>query len=422
MIKRITLFVFVLSSAIITAQKNNTSPYSFFGIGEETSYKTVEEIHMGEIGVAYKNPLKLSFSNPASLASLRLTNYSLGVESKLLRITDGTNSGSASSSALSYLALGFPVSEKAAFSFGLQPNTTVGYSLTEEFRDDEDTLTEVNLYTGEGGTNKVFAGFGINLFKDFNVGIEGSYIFGNIENKLLNRRDEVILATMHKTKSTLKGFNVRIGAQYDTKLNEKLMLSTGAVIDLESNLKNEGNEYLYTLVNTSTDIESPRDTLVNNSINSTIKKPLRTTLGLGIGEENKWYAGVEYSFQNALNFEDGILNSNTKISYDKSSRISFGGFYTPKYNSISNYWQRVTYRAGVKYKETGLVVDNTSINDFGMSFGVGLPVGQQLSNLNLGLEFGKRGEKNNGLVKENYINLRLSLTLNDKWFLKKTLN
>lgn len=422
MIKRITLFVFVLSSAIITAQKNNTSPYSFFGIGEETSYKTVEEIHMGEIGVAYKNPLKLSFSNPASLASLRLTNYSLGVESKLLRITDGTNSGSASSSALSYLALGFPVSEKAAFSFGLQPNTTVGYSLTEEFRDDEDTLTEVNLYTGEGGTNKVFAGFGINLFKDFNVGIEGSYIFGNIENKLLNRRDEVILATMHKTKSTLKGFNVRIGAQYDTKLNEKLMLSTGAVIDLESNLKNEGNEYLYTLVNTSTDIESPRDTLVNNSINSTIKKPLRTTLGLGIGEENKWYAGVEYSFQNALNFEDGILNSNTKISYAKSSRISLGGFYTPKYNSISNYWQRVTYRAGVKYKETGLVVDNTSINDFGMSFGVGLPVGQQLSNLNLGLEFGKRGEKNNGLVKENYINLRLSLTLNDKWFLKKTLN
>jgi hypothetical protein len=109
-------------------------------------------------------------------------------------------------------------------------------------------------------------------------------------------------------------------------------------------------------------------------------------------------------------------------SFDKSNRISLGGFYTPKFNSISSYWQRITYRAGLNLKQTGLVVNNTTINDFGISFGVGLPIGQQLSNVNLGFELGKRGEINNGLVKENYVNFRLSLTLNDRWFKKRKLD
>ena len=68
------------------------------------------------------------------------------------------------------------------------------------------------------------------------------------------------------------------------------------------------------------------------------------------------------------------------------------------------------------------MVNNTEVNDFGMSFGVGLPMGKQLSNVNLGFELGKRGELNNGLIKENYLNFRLSLTLNDKWFNKRKLD
>ena len=38
--------------------------------------------------------------------------------------------------------------------------------------------------------------------------------------------------------------------------------------------------------------------------------------------------------------------------------------------------------------------------------------------LNIGFEFGKRGKVTNGLIQENYINFRLSLSLNDKWFRK----
>ncbi len=403
------------------AQRNNISPYSFFGIGEESAQKTVEEISMGQIGVAFNSTYKLTFSNPASLASLRFTTYTLAVENKALTIDDGTNSESASAASISYMAMGIPIGTKAGLLFGIQPNTTVGYSLLEEFKDD-DTITALNLFTGEGGTNRVFLGFGYKINTNLNIGLEADYVFGSIENNLLNRRNGVQLATMHRTDSELSGVTAKGGVQYETKVNNKLNLKVGGVLHFSNKISNKGKEYLFSLLNTGGGIVIPRDTIVNKSFESTIKTPLRTILSAGLGEENKWYAGIEYSFQNAIKFNDNILNQNTITSYEKSNRISLGGFYTPKFNSITSYWQRITYRAGLNLKQTGLIVNNTTINDFGISFGVGLPIGQQLSNVNLGFELGKRGEINNELIKENYINFRLSLTLNDRWFKKRKLD
>ena len=91
MIRKITLlFIILLTAHTGFSQKNNTSPYSFFGIGEESADKTVEEMSMGETGVTYFNPIQLTFSNPASLAALQLTSYTLGVENK--RLTSMTGS------------------------------------------------------------------------------------------------------------------------------------------------------------------------------------------------------------------------------------------------------------------------------------------------------------------------------------------
>ena len=105
--------------------------------------------------------------------------------------------------------------------------------------------------------------------------------------------------------------------------------------------------------------------------------------------------------------------------YESFSNISVGGFYLPKINSISSYFNRITYRAGFHYQKTGLVVNETSIDQYGISFGLSLPIGLKLSNVNLGFEAGKRGTTDNNLIEENFYNFRLSLSLNDKWFRKQ---
>ena len=102
--------------------------------------------------------------------------------------------------------------------------------------------------------------------------------------------------------------------------------------------------------------------------------------------------------------------------------MRLGGFYIPKYNSVTSYWQKVNYRAGFRYEESGIVIENEAINEFGISFGLGLPAGRLFSNANVGFEYGQRGTTNANLVEETFLNVYLSFSLNDIWFQKAKFN
>ena len=130
MIKKIIIVVITLFiSAGSFAQKNNTSAYSFFGIGDKNNINTVEQLSMGGIGVALNDTYRLNFSNPASVASLSFTTYTLAIENKNINAQDSNSKQSAATTYLSYLALGVPLGEKGGLTFGLLPNSSVGYSL-----------------------------------------------------------------------------------------------------------------------------------------------------------------------------------------------------------------------------------------------------------------------------------------------------
>ena len=79
----------------------------------------------------------------------------------------------------------------------------------------------------------------------------------------------------------------------------------------------------------------------------------------------------------------------------------------------------MTYRGGINYQNSGLVVNGKSIKEQNITLGLGLPLGGAFSNINIGFEFGRRGTKLAGLVQETYHNLTIGLSLNDKWFVKR---
>ena len=417
MIKKIIVYTILIISTTSFAQSTNSSPYSFFGIGDQAKIKSVEEIGMGQMGGTLDSEYQLSFTNPASYASLLWTTYVFSGGNKFINIDDGTDTQNSSSASLTYIALGIPLNHNQGMSFGLQLNTSVGYSLLDKTFDTDNVLVETNLFSGNGGTNRVFLGYGYKFPFNLSLGAEVAYVFGGIENSILNRRLDVQLATKYKTESYVKGFNYKLGALYSKPISNNLEIKLGTTFEVGNDLEENGDEYLFTLNNADDAIESPTDTISN--YRSTISVPLKTILSAGIGERNKWFVGVDYSFQDAIEFEGGIYDQQNNYNYIKSSLVSLGGFYIPKFNSIASYWNRVTYRAGFSYKKLGLMVDETDIDDYGMSFGVSLPMGLRISNINLGFEIGQRGETTGNLVKENYYNFRLSLSLNDKWFRKQ---
>ena len=137
-----------------------------------------------------------------------------------------------------------------------------------------------------------------------------------------------------------------------------------------------------------------------------------------------WFIAGEYSFQALNTFENQFVGIDS-FTYEDASTFALGGFYIPDYTAFNKYLKRITYRAGVRFSNTGMVINDTSVDDFGITFGVGLPLGANggsFSNLNLGFEYGTRGTTDFMLIEENYFKINVGLSLNDRWFQKRKIN
>ena len=153
-----------------------------------------------------------------------------------------------------------------------------------------------------------------------------------------------------------------------------------------------------------------------------ITLPSKATFGLGIGRPNKWFLGGEYSAFGSIP-EISVFNTPVNdVEYNDGNAYRLGGYIVPEYSSLTSYFKRVVYRFGGRFEETGLQLNGESIDEFGISFGLGLPIGGDFSNLNLGLEYGQRGTTNSGLIQENFFKLSIGLSLNDQWFVKRKFN
>ncbi|SEC80448.1 hypothetical protein SAMN04489761_3632 [Tenacibaculum sp. MAR_2009_124] len=429
MIKRFILGILTLGTTTIVAQRNSASPYSYFGIGENFEQLTVEQSSMGGIGVAMKDHFHLNFTNPAANADLKVATYAVGGSFSYLTLKESNGSASGKSTSLRYIALGLPVGKKMGITVGLQPYSSVGYALLNSSYSGEELL-EISRFSGSGGTNRLYAGFGAYIFKGFSVGAEASFIFGNLENNIFNQKNNVSLGTKYEEEVNIRGGQFKFGAQYETELKNKLKFNTGASVVMESDLSATGSERLYSLTLGSSGIEQGRDTLYARSISGNITMPYKASVGVGLGKTDKWYVGINQEFREAISTSNGINTAADGYQYESGRKFSIGGFYIPKINSISSYWDRVTYRAGVRVEKLGVLVDGlgtgqnlTSIDDFGINIGFGLPLPKLLSNVNLGFEYGQRGTISNNLVKENYFNVKLSLSLNSiNWFVKRKID
>lgn len=428
MTKKFLVFFSLFITASFFAQRTSLSPYSFFGVGEEFSAMTVEQAGMGGIGVAYNHYKYLNFTNPAAIANLRYTTYAFGASHKDLKLKSTTSTQSSTLTTFSYVGIGFPLGRKGGFGVGIQPISSVGYELENTVRDANGDLQEISLFQGSGGVNRIYMNLGFIVFKDFSVGAEASFNFGNINNTIINQREGLALGTKYEEINQVRGNSIKLGAQYKKVLKNNLNVTAGAAVKLANDMRVTGDDYLYSLILLG-GAQIPRDTLSTNGISGTFQMPVNSTLGIGIGKIDKWYAGIEYETQQAYQTNGFLSSTNTAFRYGNSSRLAIGGFYLPKINSISSYFDRITYRFGIRMENTGLLVDGSGnnsnfseIKDFGISFGLGIPL-KQLSTINVGLEYGKRGTTDNNLIQENYFNMRLSLSLTDiNWFIKRRID
>ena len=432
--KFLAIVVFLIS-VYGYAQQGSSSPYSFYGIGSLKFKGTVENQSMGGISV-FNDSIHINLRNPAGYAGQNLKSfnnegrpvkYSVGGSQSQISLKGDSASESSSTSSLDYLAIAIPLGKFGA-GFGLLPYTSVGYKL-QSFSPEE---TLQYKYRGEGGINKVFLGFGYQLSNNLKIGVDASYNFGNITNTNIafgyNEQGEFLqYHTREINRSDLGGLSYNLGVIYTKLLKSNLQFTASGTYAPSINLKSTNQRYFSTVVvNLDTDQEVALNTidvdLSEIGLETTdLKIPSKTSFGFGFGAPRKWFAGVDYTFLKASQFSNRLLIVDNS-TYEDASSISFGGFYIPEFDSFNKYWKRIVYRTGIRFENTGLKVNEQVIKESGISFGVGLPVGRIFSNANLAVEFGKRGTTSANLVRENFVNFQMSLSLNDRWFEKLKFN
>ena len=420
MIKKIIVSICLLFSLAIFAQESTSSPYSIYGIGDIKFKGSVENRSMGSISVL-PDSIHINIQNPAQLACLKLTGLALGGTYANTKSKTETQEAKARRTSLDYMAIAFPVG-KVGIGFGLIPYSSVGYKIGRTAyvtNNNNDTIRSIiSRYNGIGGVNKVFLGFGYRLTKNINIGGDLQYNFGTIETNNLQYQTDLQYGSRENNVSDLRGVNFDLGITYQTKVNSKYSFFSSLAYTPEAVLTsgNSRNIEIVQLLSTSAVIVIERQ---NISVADTkIKLPSKLSFGSGFGQVKKWLVGGEISFiQNSV-----MSNRFTDINgatFENSVRYSLGGFFIPNYNSYSSYYKRMVYRGGLRYENTGLVIQDKSITDFAANIGLGMPLGGTFTNINIGLEIGRRGTKYYNLVEENYINLSVGLSLSDKWFVKR---
>jgi len=417
---RIFYFVGFLGMQYSAYSQLAQSPYTLIGIGDLNSKGLAHNMGMAGTGIAMPHRFNVNNINPALLTLNQFSSFDVGFngESRTLKTDElSQNSGGFS---LGYLILAFPiVNGKWSSSIGLMPYTYVNYNVLDRQQviGSEDTVGF--SFRGSGGMNTLHWSNGFLLFKSLAVGAKISYHFGNVT-------DETVLHIINETniisnnsalyeRTRFSDFNIELGFAYRMKIKNSLFFTIGGIYEHGNDIRSFRYETLERRRDDGTTIQS--DT-VNNNLKGSVFLPARFGGGISLANGLNWKIGVDYTTQNWSLFKEFDQKSE---NLTKSHRGSIGIEFIPDYLSVSSYIKRLIFRTGFFYEQTPYVVKDTQIKNFGINFGISLPV-RGASLLNLGFQYGQRGQTENALIKESYYRMILGISFNDRWFLRRQID
>ena len=143
--------------------------------------------------------------------------------------------------------------------------------------------------------------------------------------------------------------------------------------------------------------------------------PLVWGAGLTYKYDQKLLVGVDYTMQN---WGKALFFGKTD-SLQNRSKLAIGAEYIPDVRG-RKYSDRIRYRAGFNVSDPYYKVNGSSpAKNFGITFGVGLPLRNSATVVNASVEYGKVGASS--MLREDYLKLTFSAAFNEMWFFKRKL-
>ena len=384
--------LFVAAGTAVALAQSSTSPYSRLGFGILNDNTTGTQRSMGGVGYAMQSGRQINVMNPASYSQVDSLTFlwDIGIDLTNNWLKEGDKSGYSLGGGLDYITAEFRLAKHLGAALGLVPFSSVGYSFGGNITSGKDSKA------GSGGLNELFVGLGYEPFKGLSIGANFSYLFGTTT----HTTSLAYLTTSQFTRSLeVRDWNVRAGLQYGFNISRKSRVVLGVTYQPKKTMHG-------TAMGTMSDVsqDTKVDTVANISLKGNYELP--TTIG----------AGISYTYDNRLNFEVDYTYQQWSTKWNDRWKVSAGVSYTPDHRG--SYLKRMTYRLGAFYNNDYTNVSGNDVRDYGVTLGFSFPALNSKTLVNLGVEWKHRYTAPTNLLKEDYLNITLSVNFNEMWFWK----
>jgi len=404
--------ILLLFAAQVAVSQNNTnSPYTRFGYGDISDNNSGEQKAMGGVSIGSRSQYGINTVNPASYSSVDSLTFMFDIGSSVLgsRFSESsTKSHTTLNSNLEYITMQFPLSKTVGFSLGMLPYSFSGYNFQTAdsiVNVEHDTIGYTKSFSGTGGFSQVYTGISASFFNHISLGINAYYMFGTINNyRHLNFGSTTSYSSTTQV-NTLRAnnFRFRLGAQFYNTFAKKHDVSLGLIYEPKAKLNGSFSQITSGVL---TDTISPNDEF---------ELPAIYGIGLNYTYDKKITIGLDYSLQQ---WQDAKFFSK-KDSLSDRSKIALGLEYMP--NPLGRkFSDRIRYRAGFNMSDSYFkVAGEKPANNFGITFGLGLPLHNSNTVINASFEYGKIGST--ALLREDYFKFTFNAVFNENWFFKRKL-
>ena len=421
------------------------SPYTMFGIGELQTIGTAQMRAMGGVGVAWRSTQMPSLLNPAGYSATMRNSFlfNVDVEGNFLQNVQRQYDANGNFSHLAKngknsvniheIAIQFPLVKGLGMGLSLMPYSSVGYKMS--FLDQGDEIAgnvgaASYSYSGDGDVTEVKLGIGWEPFRNFSIGAAAKYYWGKISHTYISTVENNIvgsgtyLSVMGNNEYAISNFKFQVGLQWNALATDKHLLTFGATYDYGGGLRPKVTKSL-TLNNTY-----ETEVFYENGV-SQMQLPHSVKAGV-MYQSPKYLASVEYEFQawgsgNDGHFEEKV-NNNMVVKYVDTHTAKVGFSYTPNRFDVRNYFNRVSYRFGLRYSNYYQAYNGHSIPQYAVTAGFGFPLKfMGTSSIDVSLEYGLRGthalmntSPKIGMIRQDYFKVGLGFSLfgEDYWFVR----
>jgi hypothetical protein len=415
------IFLFALLAAGVAGQKEISSPYARYGIGNLAPQGTFRTLAMGGISSGIRNSLTLNYLTPASYSSIDTASFifDFGLDYGLTHLKEGDLTYYSQDINFSHLMLGFPIKKGWGFAAGIVPFSDGFYTITDKSVPEgsgtgsSDDILE--SHRGSGGYHKAYLGTAYNFLSFFSAGINAIVIFGEITryNDFVFTTDNNYFNTRDKSTNYMTGIGYEASVQFMAPLSENRFFNAGLTFTPQFRLQTTNEDLIIRYSNVQTS-SFAFDTLYQALTDTISHFPRSIRGGVSFGKTDKLTIGADilYSY-----WSEASLPGNYG-TYANTLSLSGGAEYIPDKFSNYSFFDRMEYRIGGHYDESYALYNGNKIKGYGITFGAGIPLRKSRSRISLYVDLSSRGNPGDNLPKESTLSVGVSLNLYDYWFLK----